>query len=179
MNLQERYNLAKEVFDTCHLTGDFILRSGRRTDEYFDKYQLSAKAALLNKITKHMAELIPGNVDVLAGLEMGAIPVVTMLAYHTGLPAVFVRKQAKKYGTARLAEGTSIAGKNLLVIEDVVTSGGQVLLSTLDLRALGATITHALIVIDRQEGGAEALQEIGVDLISLLYRDDFNQFVQK
>jgi len=168
--------LAKEIYDTCHLTGNFVLRSGRVTNEYFDKYQLSAKSPLLFEITKNMANLIPEGTEVIAGLEMGAIPVVTMLSYHSGLPAAFVRKQAKTHGTARLAEGTSIEGKNVLVIEDVVTSGGQVLISTADMRALGAKIANALVIIDRQDGGTEALNEIGVNLISLFNKSDFNDF---
>lgn len=179
MDSTKKTILAKEIYDTCHLTGNFVLRSGRVTNEYFDKYQLSAKSSLLYEIIKGMAELIPKGVEVIAGLEMGAIPVVTMLAYHTGIPAAFVRKQAKLHGTARLAEGASIEGKNILVIEDVVTSGGQVVISTGDMRALGAKITDALIIIDRQDGGAEALREIGVNLISLFNKRDFNQFSQQ
>jgi orotate phosphoribosyltransferase len=146
----------------------------RITNEYFDKYKLSAKTSLLYEITKEMAALIPNGVEVIAGLEMGAIPVVTMLSHHSGIPAAFVRKQAKPYGTARLAEGTSIEGKNVLVIEDVVTSGGQVVLSTADMRALGAKISNALVIIDRQDGGREALNKIGVNLISLFDKSDFD-----
>ncbi|MHB0929113.1 MAG: orotate phosphoribosyltransferase, partial [Candidatus Nanopelagicales bacterium] len=152
MNLEQRTKLAKAIYDNCHLTGEFTLRSGRKTHEYFDKYQLSSNSALLNEITQEMAKLIPEGIDVLAGLEMGAIPVVTMLAHHTGIPAAFVRKKAKEHGTARLAEGASIDGKRVLIIEDVVTSGGQVVISAKDLRALGAEITQTLIIIDRKEG---------------------------
>lgn len=174
MNEQKKAELAKQIYEACHLTGTFTLRSGRVATEYFDKYQLSAKSDLLYEITKEMSQLIPADVEVLAGLEMGAIPVVTMLSHHSGLPAAFVRKQAKPYGTARLAEGTSIEGKHVLVVEDVVTSGGQVVLSTSDMRALGARISHALVIIDRQEGGAEALKEVDVNLISLFNKSDFN-----
>jgi orotate phosphoribosyltransferase len=173
MNAEQKTKLANEIYKTCHLTGNFVLRSGRHATEYFDKYQLSANAALLNEITKRMAELVPEGVEVIAGLEMGAIPVVTMLAQHTGLPAAFVRKVAKEHGTARLAEGTSIVGKKVLVIEDVVTSGGQVVISTKDLKALGADITHALVIIDRKEGAREVLADAGIELISLINRDDF------
>ena len=176
MDITEKAYLAKQIYDTCHLTGDFLLRSGRRTHEYFDKYQLSSDASLLYKITQQMAALIPADIEVLAGLEMGAIPVVTLLAHHSGLPAAFVRKQPKKYGTARLAEGCSVKDKRVLVVEDVVTSGGQVVLSTADLRALGAKINQALVVIDRQEGGAEKLLESEVTLISLFNREDFKPF---
>ena len=179
MDKMQKVSLAKDIYDACYLTGDFVLRSGRKTTEYFDKYQLSTKSSLLYEITKGMSVLIPDGIEVIAGLEMGAIPVVTMLAHHTGIPAAFVRKQAKTYGTARLAEGASILGKNVLVIEDVVTSGGQVVISTGDMRALGAKIAHALVIIDRQDGGSEALKEIGVNLISLFNKCDFDQFSQK
>ena len=174
MDAIQKVRLAQEIYDVCHLTGRFVLRSGRVTNEYFDKYQLSAKSGLLYQITKGMASLVPEDVEVIAGLEMGAIPVVTMLAHHTGLPSAFVRKQAKPHGTARLAEGTLIENKNVLVIEDVVTSGGQIVLSTADMRALGAKISSALVIIDRQDGGAKALQEIGVSLISLFNKSDFD-----
>lgn len=173
MDLEQRKNLAKKIYENCHLTGNFTLRSGRKTNEYFDKYQISSNSILLNEITKEMAKLIPDGVEVIAGLEMGAIPVVTMLAYHSGIPAAFVRKKAKEYGTAKLAEGAAIVGKKVLIIEDVVTSGGQVVISAGELRALGAEITHALIIIDRKEGGREALADAGINLIALMSKDDF------
>jgi orotate phosphoribosyltransferase len=90
-----------------------------------------------------------------------------MLADITELPVVFVRKAAKAYGTCQLAEGAAIAGRELLVVEDVVTSGGQVVLSARDLRALGATVDHAVCVIDRESGGREALAKEGITLHSL------------
>jgi orotate phosphoribosyltransferase len=90
------------------------------------------------------------------------------------LPCAFVRKEAKKYGTSRLAEGAEIEGRRVLVVEDVVTSGGQIVLSTQDLRALGADVREALCVIDREQGGAEALEEIDLGLISLLRAADLS-----
>jgi orotate phosphoribosyltransferase len=112
---------------------------------------------LLVSIAQEMAALVPADTEVLAGLEMGGIPVVTALGRHTGLPCAFVRKQAKAYGTCRLAEGADVAGRRALVVEDVVTSGGQIVLSTADLRALGAEVREALCVVDRDQGGAAAL----------------------
>ena len=105
---------------------------------------------------------------------MGGIAVVTALSRHTGLPCAFVRKQAKPYGTARLAEGADVTGRRTLVVEDVVTSGGQVAISTRQLRELGATVDHALCVIDRQEGGAEALEQDDITLFSLFTRADLD-----
>ncbi|GAA2593573.1 orotate phosphoribosyltransferase [Winogradskya consettensis] len=152
------------------LTGEFVLRSGRTATEYFDKYQFEADPVLLDQLAEQMAVLIPEGTEVLAGLEMGGIAVVTAVARHAKLPTAFVRKQAKQYGTARLSEGAEVAGRRVLVIEDVVTSGGQVVISTEELRKLGAHVDHALCVIDRQEGGSEALAEAGITLRALLTR---------
>jgi orotate phosphoribosyltransferase len=163
-------DLARQVRDVSRLTGEFVLRSGRIANEYFDKYQFEADPKLLDQL--EMAVLIPEGTEVLAGLEMGGIAVVTAVARHAGLPTAFIRKQAKQYGTARLAEGAEVAGRKVLVVEDVVTSGGQVVISTGDLRKLGAHVDHALCVIDRQEGGAEALAAEGIMLRALLTRAD-------
>lgn len=119
-------SLTRRIRACCHLTGEFTLRSGRTAAEYFDKYRFEADPRLLFDVTKQMLPLIPPETDVLAGLEMGGIAIVTMLSQHSGLPAAFVRKGAKEYGTARLCEGASVSGRRVLVVEDVVTSGGQV-----------------------------------------------------
>ncbi|WP_433298930.1 orotate phosphoribosyltransferase [Actinoplanes sp. CA-030573] len=167
-------DLARRVRDVSRLTGSFVLRSGRTATEYFDKYQFEADPELLDRLAERMAVLIPEGTEVLAGLEMGGIAVVTALARHAKLPTAFVRKQAKQYGTARLAEGAEVAGRRVLVVEDVVTSGGQVVISTGELRKLGAHVDHALCVIDRKEGGAEALAAEGIKLRALLTRDDLS-----
>ncbi|WP_412539695.1 orotate phosphoribosyltransferase [Longispora sp. K20-0274] len=163
-------DLARQVDATCRLRGQFTLRSGRSADEYFDKYQFEADPVLLDALAAAMVPLIPAGTEVLAGLEMGGIAVVTALGRHSGLPCAFVRKEAKPYGTARLSEGASVVDRRVLVVEDVVTSGGQIALSTGQLRALGATVDDALCVIDRQEGGAAALADAGIVLHSLLTR---------
>ncbi|MEU4395944.1 orotate phosphoribosyltransferase [Kribbella sp. NPDC023855] len=160
--------LARRIRETSHLNGEFVLRSGIRATEYFDKYRFESDPVLLDTIAEAMAPLVPAETEVLAGLEMGGIPVVTALSRHTGLPCAFVRKEAKTYGTCRLAEGADVAGRRVLIVEDVVTKGGQIVLSTAELRALGANITHALCVIDRQQGGPEALAEADLTLIPLL-----------
>ncbi|MFK3984106.1 orotate phosphoribosyltransferase [Micromonospora sp. NPDC050397] len=168
-------DLATQVDAVARLTGRFVLRSGRVADEYFDKYRFEADPRLLDALAAEMAALVPAGTEVLAGLELGGIPVVTALGRHTGLPCAFVRKTAKSYGTARLAEGADVSGARVLVVEDVVTSGGQVAISTGQLRELGATIEHALCVIDRQEGGAEALARDGIALRALLTRADLDR----
>lgn len=167
-----RTGVARRIRAAAHLTGTFTLRSGRTATEYFDKYRFEADPLLLDDIARLMAPLVPPATEVLAGLEMGGIPVVTALARHTGLPCTFVRKQAKPYGTCRLAEGADVEGRRVLVVEDVVTSGGQIVLSTADLRTLGAHVDAALCVIDRAQGGPEALAAEDIRLHALLTAED-------
>jgi orotate phosphoribosyltransferase len=167
-----RTDLAAAVHQACHLTGEFTLRSGATATEYFDKFRFEARPDLLAAVADALAPLVPEGIEVLAGLELGGIPIVTALSLRTGLPAAFVRKQAKPYGTRRLAEGADVTGRRVLVVEDVATTAGQMLLSTKDLRDGGADVGHALVVIDRLAGGREALAGIGVELHALFTRDD-------
>ncbi|MBK9295651.1 MAG: orotate phosphoribosyltransferase [Candidatus Microthrix sp.] len=167
-----RADLARRIYVSSHLTGEFTLRSGRVSNEYFDKYRFESDPLLLADVAEAMATLVPEGIEVLAGLEMGGIPVVTALARVTSLPACFVRKEAKKYGTAKFAEGADVDGKRVLIVEDVITSGGQVVLSTADLRGVGAQISDVVCVIDRSEGGTEALTAEGLTLASVVNRAD-------
>ena len=168
-------SLAAKIRETSHLRGTFTLRSGRIAPEYFDKYKFEADPGILSEITQKMVALIPPGTEILAGLELGGIPVVTMLSHYSGIPAAFIRKVAKEYGTAKLAEGAEVSGKNVLIIEDIVTSGGQVVLSSNDLRLLGANIGHALCVIDREEGGTENLAANNIKLLSLFKKSDLEE----
>jgi orotate phosphoribosyltransferase len=161
-------DLARRVYQTSHLTGTFVLRSGATSGEYFDKYRFESDPRLLRELAEAMAGLLPEGADGLAGLELGGVPLATVLSQVTGLPAGFVRKQAKPYGTRRLAEGLDVAGRRLVVVEDVVTSGGAVVDSCRALRAEGAEVAVALCVIDREAGGPGNLSDIGVELRPLL-----------
>jgi orotate phosphoribosyltransferase len=156
--------LARQVHRVSHLTGSFVLRSGATSSEYFDKYRFESEPRLLREIAEAMAGLLPPGADALAGLELGGVPLATMLSQVTGLPAGFVRKQAKPYGTRRLAEGFDVAGRRLVLVEDVVTSGGAVVDSCRALRAEGAEVASAICVIDREAGGPANLAAIGVEL---------------
>lgn len=163
-----KQELAKEIFNVSHLTGEFLLRSGAVSNEYFDKYQFESRPKILNQIAIHLTEITKNlNFDLLAPLEMGGIPIATALSLKIDEMICFVRKEAKKYGTAKLAEGPDISGKSLLVVEDVVTSGGQIILSAKDLRELGAIVNQAICVIDREAGGKEKLAEAGIELLPL------------
>ncbi len=163
----ERKELAKKIYDNAYITGEFLLRSGVISNEYFDKYQFEARPEILKEIASEMAKMIPEGIDCLGALEMGGIPVATAISLITGIPMVFVRKHAKEYGTCKLAEGVDIKDKNVLIIEDVVTSGGQIIISVEELRKLGAKIDKALCVIDRESGGPEKLMAAGIQLSAL------------
>jgi orotate phosphoribosyltransferase len=165
-------DLARRLHRAAHLTGSFTLRSGLTSDQYFDKYRFEADPGLLREVAEGMARLVPAGADALAGLELGGVPVATMLSQVTGLPARFVRKEAKTYGTCQLAEGGDIDGLRLVVVEDVVTTGGQVLASVADLRERGATVDTVLCVVDREQGGVEAFAAQGLDLRALFTMSD-------
>jgi orotate phosphoribosyltransferase len=157
--------LAAEVRSAAQLHGSFTLRSGAGSDSYFDKVLIESDPELSRALVEVMAPLVPHDTDVLAGLELGGIPVVTVLSQITGLPAVFVRKQSKPYGTRKLVDGCRIAGRTLTLVEDVVTSGGQIALSTTDLRAAGAKVEVAGALVDRRRGGDDVLGESGCSCV--------------
>jgi orotate phosphoribosyltransferase len=168
-----RTDLAARIHARAHLTGSFTLRSGATSTEYFDKYRFESDPALLREIAEALAPAVPEGSEMLAGLELGGVPIATVVSQVTGLPTLFVRKEAKTYGTCNLAEGAGdLAGARLCVVEDVITSGGQVVTSCGQLRELGAQIVGVLCVIDRQAGGREALAAEGLELHALFTADE-------
>lgn len=179
MNELQKKDLAKHVFNIAHITGEFKLRSGVISNEYFDKYQFESNPELLASIAIQLNHLISGfDFDYLAALEMGGIPIATAMAMMNKKSMVFVRKEAKEYGTAKLAEGPLIAEQELLIVEDVVTSGGQIIISTKDLRDRGAIVNKAVCVIDREAGGREKLAEHGIELFSLFTMTELKNAVK-
>ena len=180
MTAVDRDGLAREIYERTHLTGEFTLRSGAVSNEYFDKYLFESDPVLLRTIAESLVPLLPSGTDALAGLELGGVPIATMLSQLTGLPALFVRKEAKTYGTCRLAEGGEVDGRRLTIIEDVVTSGGQVILSAQDLRDRGAIVEHAVIVIDRRgPDHARALADAGIDVHALFTMDELTNAARR
>jgi orotate phosphoribosyltransferase len=160
--------LARDVDSRCRLRGEFVLRSGEVASEYFDKYLIEADPALLDRVATRMARLLPADTQLLGGLELGGVPLATVLSQLTGLPALFVRKHAKAYGTRKLAEGDDPAGKRVTLVEDVITAGGTVVAAAGALRALGATVSAVVCVIDRSSPGEAALAAAGVTVMPVL-----------
>jgi orotate phosphoribosyltransferase len=114
-------------------------------------------------VADELAALVPSDVEVLAGLQLGGVPLVAALSLRTGLPAVYVRPERKTYGTRRISEGVDVSGRVIAVAEDVVTTGGQIRLSTNDLRDEGANVRYALAVVDREQGGHDSVSEHGLE----------------
>jgi len=167
-------SLSERIKEAAELHGEFILRSGKTSDRYFDKYRFESDPVLLSDITSAMVELVPSGTEVLCGLEMGGIPIVTMLSQHTGIPAAFIRKEPKTYGTCNYAEGADLIGKRIVLVEDVVSSGGAITDAAQMMRADGIDVSLALCVIDRETGGAENLAAGGIQLVGLIKVSDMN-----
>ena len=143
--------------------GSFVLRSGATSSYYIDKYLFTTQPRLLRRLAVELAAELPPDAQRLAGPVLGAVPLVTALALETGLPSLIVRtEKPKDYGTSKQIEGTLVAGERVVVVEDVVTTGGAALATVAALRDAGANIVKALAVVDREEGGADAFARAGV-----------------
>ena len=152
--------LARDIDTCCRLSGEFTLRSGQVSQEYFDKYLFESDPVLLARVADRMVDLLPKDTDLLGGLELGGVPIATVVSLRTGLPALFVRKQAKEYGTCKLAEGPDITGRRVTLIEDVITTGGAVRDATNALRAAGAIVEVVVCAIDRSPEGVNPLEDV-------------------
>ena len=167
-------SLAKDIDACCRLSGEFTLRSGQISHECFDKYLFEADPALLRRVVEQMVGLVPEGTELLGGLEMGGIPIATALSARTGLPVLFVRKEAKTYGTCKLAEGPDVAGRRVTLIEDVITTGGAVRDATLKLREYGATVAHVICAIDRSPAGANPLADVDLEVRPVLTKAELD-----
>jgi orotate phosphoribosyltransferase len=174
----EKAGLAKRIKTASYLTGEFRLRSGKVSPFYWDKYRFESDPALLGAVVDELESLLPPAFDKLAGLELGGIPLAAALSLKTGKPCLYVRKVAKPYGTCNLVEGGFQPGERAVVIEDVITTAGQVYKSVTQMRALGLVVEHAVCVVDREEGGHKNLESIGCVLTPLFTLDELEHLAQ-
>ena len=166
--------LARDIDAVCRLTGEFTLRSGQVADTYFDKYLFEAQPALLDRVAGQMLDLLPYDTELLGGLELGGVPIATMVSAKTGLPALFVRKKAKDYGTCKLAEGPDVAGRRVTLVEDVITTGCAVRDATRELRAAGAVVEVVVCAIDRSPADENPLADVGLEVRAVLTRAELD-----
>ena len=153
------------------LYGDFTLASGKKSSYYVDIKKASTDPETLRLVAKEMAVRLKESgfkVDRIAGVVLGSIPLAVALSLETGIPFIMVRKEKKDHGTSKLIEGSYLPGDRVLVVEDVVTSAGSALFAVELLRSEGLVVDQAFSVVDREEGGANKLRELGVELTSLV-----------
>jgi len=156
-----RQQLAERIADVSLLRGEFTLRSGKTSHYYLDKYLFSTQPDVLVELGRMFADRVPDDVTVLAGAELGGIPLVTAASLASGRPCVFIRNQKKDYGTAKQLEGKLAEGDVVLLVEDVCTTGGQVLEAAKVIESTGATVAKIVGTIDREEGARQNIEQAG------------------
>jgi len=164
--------LARRIVDVALLRGTFTLRSGRTSHYYLDKYRFETQPDILRELGALLAERIPAPTDRIAGPELGAVPLAAAASMASGKPCIFVRNQKKEYGSAKQIEGVVNPGERVVLIEDVVTSGGQVVEALKTLRGLDVSVLKVLVIIDRLEGGRQAIEAAGATFEALFTSKD-------
>ncbi len=165
--------LAAEIVKAARLEGRFILRSGQVATEYFDKYRFEADPHILSRVATAMLKVTPPHVQVLAGLELGGVPIATAMSLQSGKPAAFVRKEAKTYGTCLAVEGGDLTGRKVAMIEDVITTGGAVRDAHRLLVDAGAEVIAVICAIWRGVGDP-AIEGLNVPVIPAFVRKDLD-----
>jgi len=167
----DKTELARRIKDAAYLEGDFVLRSGKRSQYYLDKYLFETQPDILSELGRLFAQRA-ADADVIAGPELGAVALAAATSMASGKPFAIVRKAKKDYATGKRIEGTPVAGKRALLVEDVGTTGGAVLEAAATLVQAGAEITRIVFVIDRMEGARENVEAVGYTFEALLTRQD-------
>jgi orotate phosphoribosyltransferase len=167
-----REQLAKRIAEVSLLRGEFTLRSGRKSNYYLDKYRFETQPDVLIELGKMLAARIPANIDRIAGAELGAVPLAAAAAMSNNKPCVFIRNQKKDYGTAKQVEGILNSGERVVIVEDVLTTGGQVIEAAGSLKSMGATIDRIIAVIDREEGARQNIENAGYTFEALFTTTD-------
>lgn len=148
--------------------------AGQLSHEYFDKYLFESDPQLLRRVCEAMVALIPSRTELLGGLELGGVPLATVMSQLCGIPTLFVRKAAKSYGTCRLAEGADVAGKTITLVEDVITTGGAVRDAAQALRGQNAYISTVICAINRSNAPTRVLAEASLSVRSVLTKEDLD-----
>ena len=164
--------LAKRIAAVSLQRGHFVLRSGRTSTYYLDKYLFETQPDVLRELGQMFADKIGAGVDRIAGAELGAVALAAAASMASGKPFVIVRNQKKEYGTSKLVEGTLKAGETVVIVEDVLTTGGQVLEAAKSLKDAGAKVDRIIAVIDRMEGARQNIEAAGYTFEALFTTED-------
>ena len=164
--------LGKAILDAAYLEGDFILRSGKRSKYYLDKYLFETKPEILSAIAEEMSEIMPEGVDRIAGTELGAVALAAALSLRTKLPFVIARKATKDYGTSKAIEGEFRPGEKVVLVEDIMTTGGAALNAADVLKEAGLDVVLVIGTIDREQGAREAFDAKGLKYVVLFTKTE-------
>jgi orotate phosphoribosyltransferase len=167
-----RSELIERVKETAYLEGDFILRSGKRSKYYLDKYLFETCPDILKALGKEFAKHVGDDVTLIAGAELGGIALAAATAMESGKNWVIIRNSKKDYGTGKLVEGKLNKGDVVLLVEDIATTGGQVLEAAKIITEAGAKVKKIVACIDRKQGAGENITAAGYKFESLLTKDD-------
>jgi len=168
----KRNELIKRIKETAYLEGDFILRSGKRSKYYLDKYLFETCPDILEALGEEFAKYITDDITLIAGAELGGVALAAATALRTGKNWIIVRNTKKGYGTGKLIEGVLKPGDVVLLVEDIATTGGQVLEAAKAITEAGAKVKKIVAVIDRKQGAEENIAQAGYKFQSILTKDD-------
>ena len=164
--------LAKRIAEVALLRGEFTLRSGRKSNYYLDKYRFETQPDVLAELGRLLADRVTAHTTRIAGAELGAVPLAAAAGMAAGKPFVFIRNQKKDYGTAKQIEGVLERGDMVMIVEDVLTTGGQVLEAVKTIQDAGGKVERIVAVIDRLEGARQNIEKEGLVFESLFTSKD-------
>jgi orotate phosphoribosyltransferase len=164
--------LIRRIKETAYLEGDFVLRSGKRSKYYLDKYLFETCPDILRALGEAFAEHVSNDVTLVAGAELGGVALAAATAMASGRNWIIVRNSKKNYGTSKMVEGVLKPGDVVLLVEDIATTGGQVLEAAKVITDAGATVKKIVAVIDRRQGARENITSAGYVFESILTKDD-------
>lgn len=167
-------DLLKNIKKAAYLKGDFITRSGSKTDYYIDKYLFETKGDILDDLTDELLHLFPdpSSYDRIAAPELGAVPLAAVLSVKLKKPYIIIKKSSKEYGTQKLIEGAYEKGDRMILIEDILTTGGTALRALKLLKEYELSVIRTIGVIDREEGALQNFAEVGCDVHVLFNKTD-------
>jgi orotate phosphoribosyltransferase len=168
----ERDELIKRIKETAYLEGDFTLRSGKKSKYYLDKYLFETCPDILKALGTEFAKYVTDDVTLIAGAELGGVALAAATAMETGKNWIIVRNSKKGYGTGKMIEGVLKDDDTVFLVEDIATTGGQVLEAAKIITEAGAKVSKIVCVIDRRQGAAENISGAGYKFESILTKDD-------
>jgi orotate phosphoribosyltransferase len=164
--------LAVKIKKAAYLEGNFVLRSGKTSKYYLDKYLFETQPEILRELGVRFGKFVDASVDLIGGAELGGVPLAAAVSMQVNKPFIIIRNSKKDYGTSKQFEGPNPAGKRVLLVEDIATTGGQVLEAAKGLKEAGAVVVKIIAVIDRQEGARENIEGAGFGFASLFTKSD-------